>query len=778
MMLATVMTFAQRQMERLDRGLVAMPVTGGGIFLSWRVFANEYANTGYNLYKGNTKIATISSTEPSNYTDKTGNRANNYRIAAVVNGVEQPLSSSIMPWSAFYKTIQLSRPTTGPLGGSYVPGDCSAGDLDGDGKYELIVKWQPANSKDNAEDGYTDNTYLDAYTLEGVQLWRIDLGKNIRSGSHYTQFMVYDLDGDGIAEIACKTAPGTKDGLGSFLSTGPASNDNDATDYHTITSGSRYGRILSGPEYLTVFNGNTGAEITTINYTPSRGIVTTWGDEYGNRVDRFLACVAYLDGIHPSLVMCRGYYARTALTAYDFRDSKLTQRWAFDTYGNTALSGYEGQGYHNLCVADVDNDGFDEIIYGSCCIDHDGKGKYTTGLRHGDAVHCGDFDPDRPGYEVWACHEETGTNGGKVATFRDAKTGQVLYSLPGNWDEGRALVADIDSTSKGAECWTYSTTNLWASTGSKLTNASPAKSPSFACWWDGDDLREVLTGTTCDNGYHKRVITFNDYAGATSANGTKETPNLQADLFGDWREELVFHSSDSTKLIVFTTFTPTKRRLFTLMHDNIYRLGIAWQNVAYNQGPDVSFYLGYGMTSPSGPDTYYAAKLNQIIALPAIGSKKLGDADFSPGATSTSNYPVSYISSDTTVARVINNKIHIVGAGSCNITAYQAGDSIYNEAYSNTQVFTVSLTALASVYSLNATIYPNPVADKLHVNIAENDVNATSCLVFDQLGSLLKSALNNIGDEFTIDVSDLSKGMYFIRIFSGLNLRTFSFVKK
>ncbi len=773
MMLATEMTFAQRQMERLDRGLIAMPVTGGGIFLSWRIFASEYANTGYNLYRGNTKIATLSSTDASNYTDKTGNRANNYRIAAVVNGVEQPLSAPIMPWSAFYKTIQLSRPTTGFHGGRYYPNDCSAGDLNGDGIYEIIVMWRPTNYRDNAESGYTDNTYLDAYTINGTQLWRIDLGKNIRSGSHYTQFMVYDLDGDGIAELACKTAPGTKDGRGNFLSNGPAATDNDAADYRNTS-----GYILSGPEYLTVFNGSTGAEINTVNYYPQRGSVSSWGDAYGNRVDRFLACIAYLDGVHPSLVMCRGYYARTALTAFDFKNNKLVPRWAFDTYNNSGLSGYEGQGNHNLCVADVDNDSFDEIIYGSMCIDQDGKGKYTTGLRHGDAIHCGDFDPDRPGYEIWACHEETGSNGAKVATFRDANSGQILFSLPGNWDEGRALAADIDSTSRGAECWTYSTTNLWSAKGTELTNLAPSKDPVFACWWDGDDLREVLTGTTLDNGYHKRILNFSDYATASYFSGSKSTPNLQADLLGDWREEVLFNTSDSSGLVIFTTPMPTKRRLFTLMHDEMYRLGVAWQNVAYNQGPDVSFYLGHGMTSPSGPDIYYPAKLNQFITLPAIGSKKIGDADFSPGATSTSNYPVSYISSDTTVARVMNNKIHIVGAGNCHITAYQAGDSIYNESYSTPQVLTVSITALASVYSLNATIYPNPVADKLNVIIADNDAYTTSCQVYDQLGRLLKSSMKNIGAEYTIDVSDLSKGLYLLRIISGLNLRTVSFIRK
>ncbi|HMP06014.1 MAG TPA: hypothetical protein PJ982_06670, partial [Lacipirellulaceae bacterium] len=185
-------------------------------------------------------------------------------------------------------------------------------------------------------------------------LWRINLGRNIREGAHYTQFMVYDLDGDGRAEVTCKTADGTVDGRGRVIG------DPEA-DYVDAR-----GRILQGPEFLTVFDGRTGAALDTVDYIPPRGDVAAWGDRNGNRADRFLACIAYLDGQRPSLVMCRGYYTRSVLAAWNFRDGRLSHLWTFDsddgTPGNDA---YRGQGNHGISVADVDGDGRDEIIYGS-----------------------------------------------------------------------------------------------------------------------------------------------------------------------------------------------------------------------------------------------------------------------------------------------------------------------------------------------------------------------------------------------------------------------------
>ena len=572
-----------RQMEYLDRGVTAVKVNNG-VFISWRVLGTEQSNVSYNLYRGSTKLATI--TGASNYLDTTGTTRSTYEVSAVVNGNEQNKSTAVRVWDKNYLQIPLQIPSGGmtPDGVSYTysANDCSVGDLDGDGQYEIILKWDPSNSKDNSQKEYTGNVYLDAYKMNGTRLWRIDLGKNIRAGSHYTQFMVYDLDGDGKAEIACKTADGSRDGLGSFIG-------NPNADYRNSS-----GYILSGPEYLTVFQGLTGKALYTTNYEPARGNVSDWGDSYGNRVDRFLAAIAYLDGEHPSLVMCRGYYTRAVLTAYDWNGSKLIKRWTFDS-NSRGNSGYAGQGNHNLSVADVDGDGMDEIVYGACTIDHNGKGLYTTGLQHGDAMHLGDLNPNRPRLEIWSSFESTKTNGGVGAAMRDAKTGSILFKYDASRDVGRACSADLTASYAGEEVWA-SGSPLYSSTG-EIIGTAPSQ-VNFAIWWDGDELRELLDGTTITK-YGGTTLLRAD--GCASNNGTKATPCLQADLFGDWREEVVFRTADSRYLHIYTTTDYTTRRIHTLMHDPVYRMGIAWQNVAYNQPPHTSFFIGHGMSEPTIP---------------------------------------------------------------------------------------------------------------------------------------------------------------------------------
>lgn len=578
---------AQRKMENLDRGLVAMKVNNG-VFVSWRVLGNEFYHTGYNLYRNGSKIASFSSTDPSNYSDASGSVTSVYQIKTVENGVEVNSSISVNVWSDIFKLIPVNKPATGVLGGTYEANECSTADLDGDGMYELVLKWQPSNFRDNSESGMTDKTYLDAYELDGTFLWRIDLGMNIRSGSHYTQFMVYDLDGDGKAEVVCKTAPGTKDGSGSYL-TGTASGANHTTDYRNVD-----GRVLSGPEYLTVFNGKTGVELQTIDYEPGRGTISEWGDDYGNRCDRFLACVAYLNGKTPNLVMTRGYYGKTVLVAYKWTGSTLDKIWKFDSTEN-GNGAYAGQGTHNISVADVDNDGFDEIIYGSCTIDHDGTGKYSTNLEHGDALHVGDLDPDRPGLEVWQIHEDFASNGGVGASFRDAKTGEIIFFDPAISDIGRGLSANFSTSVKGEQFWSVASNNLWSVNGDVIGTTPQNINPSFTAFWDANEQREIINGSTCNNFTTGRVMTFYNYGTASHSNGSKYTPALQADILGDWREELIYRSADNTNLVLFSTSIPTTHRIYSMMHDPVYRLGIAWQNVAYNQPPHTGYYIGTGM---------------------------------------------------------------------------------------------------------------------------------------------------------------------------------------
>lgn len=623
--MAVSSSFGQRQMEGLNRGLVAIKVSTG-VFLSWRILGTDSKNIEFNIYKnGSTLVNSTPLTYLSNYTDTSGKTTDTYTVKALLNDTVLDESSAVTPWSQSYMTVSLNRPPSGitppnkvgsvgkdasasyPSGQyyGYSPNDCSVGDVDGDGEYELIVKWDPSNSQDNSYYGITGNVYIDAYKLDGTKLWRIDLGKNVRAGAHYTQFLVYDFDGDGKAEIVCRTAPGTIDGAGNYVIMGT---DSPTADYRnmdtTQISGSKMlGTIQTCNEYLTLFDGETGAELNTVMYTPQRG-TTSWGDTYYNRSDRFLACVAYLDGVHPSAVMCRGYYTRATLTAYDISGKKLVQRWAYDSGNTKASTNIYGQGNHNLSVADVDDDGKDEIIYGSSAIDDDGTMLYNTGLGHGDAMHLSDLDPDRSGLEVFAVKEES-AGWSKGYEMHDAKTGEIIWSGSVTSDNGRGLAADIDATNRGFEMWSTGGTGVYSDSGTQLSTSRP--SVNFRVYWDGDLQDEILDGTTITkwNPSTSKTSTLLSASGTSSCNGTKATPNLSADIFGDWREEVIlWETSDSSKVRIYSTTTSTTYGLYTLMHDPVYRLGIAWQNVAYNQPPHLGFYIGDGLTDAPTPNIY------------------------------------------------------------------------------------------------------------------------------------------------------------------------------
>jgi rhamnogalacturonan endolyase len=610
----SIQEFPARQMEALDRGIVAVRKSPEEVFISWRLFVTDNNRTGFNLYRDNNKLNNKPITLVTNYTDKTTTDGV-YTVKAIIKGKEEIPNSSCKVWQQPYLKISLNRPPGGTMEKevvsnrpnqstriaensssskqpfdnnperpqqdrrrySYSPGDASVGDLDGDGQYEIVLKWDPSNARDNAQDGYTANVILDAYRLDGKQLWRIDLGKNIRAGAHYTQFMVYDLDNDGKAEIACKTADGTIDGTGKVIGDSSANYINEK------------GKIVSGPEFLTIFNGETGEALKTVDYVPGRGDQCAWGNNEcnGNRVDRFLACIAYLDGVHPSLVMCRGYYGRLTICAWDWKKGELTQRWFFDS--DKGHPEYMGQGNHNLSVGDIDNDGKDEIVYGSSAYDDDGQPVYTTGMGHGDAMHLSDLDPDIPGLEVWAVKE----TGGRGSVLHSAANGKILFGVPGEGDTGRGLAADICPDHRGFEMWSSTSKGIYSVKGEKISDVVP--SINFRIYWDGDLQDELLDKTFIDDWdylNHKPVRLLDaSVFGGSSINGTKATPVLSADILGDWREEVIFRGNDNASLLLFTTTIPNKYRLYTLMHDPVYRLGVAWQNVVYNQPPHLGFYL-------------------------------------------------------------------------------------------------------------------------------------------------------------------------------------------
>jgi rhamnogalacturonan endolyase len=464
---------------------------------------------------------------------------------------------------------------------TYSVGDGSMGDVDGDGEYEFIIKWDPSNAHDNSHFGYTGNVLFDCYKLDGTHLWRIDMGRNVRAGAHYTQFMVYDLDGDGRAELVMKTADGTVDGTGHVLGDSTA-------DYRN--SG---GYILDGPEYLTVFDGRTGAALYTTDYLPARGEVQAWGDGYGNRCDRYLAAIAYLDGRHPSVVMCRGYYTRSVLVAWDWDGKRLKHRWTFDT-DQEPWHAYKGQGNHNLRVGDVDGDGCDEITYGAMAVDHDGRGLYNTGMGHGDAMHLAGFIPGG-GLQVWDCHE----NKRDGSSFRDARTGQILFQIPSANDVGRCMAADIDPTNPGVEMWSLDSKGIRSYRGDVVAEAPRGLSYNMAVWWDGDLLRELLDGNrvTKYDWQHQRVQTVATFEGCRAVNGTKSNPVLQADIVGDWREEVLMRTEDNRALRLYVTPHATQYRFWSFLQDPVYRISVATENVAYNQPTQPGFYFGPDLKS-------------------------------------------------------------------------------------------------------------------------------------------------------------------------------------
>jgi rhamnogalacturonan endolyase len=616
-----------RQMEALDRGSVAVRTSPEEVFISWRLFGTDPAKTSFNLYRGTKKLNKKPLTLTTNYIDKI--RSDEvYTIKAVLKGKEQPDAAKCEVWKQNYLKIPLNRPVGGtmekevvsnrpnqanrpaanpPAGNpladnradrppqdrrqyTYAPGDASVADLDGDGQYEIVLKWDPSNARDNAQDGYTASVIIDAYELDGKQLWRIDLGKNIRAGAHYTQFMVYDLDGDGKAEVACKTADGTIDGKGKVIGDANANYVNER------------GKIVTGPEFLTVFNGLTGEAMKTVDYIPGRGDQCAWGNNEcnGNRVDRFMACIAYLDGVHPSLIMCRGYYGRLTICAWDWKNGDLTQRWFFDS--DKGHPEYMGQGNHNLSVGDIDEDGKDEIVYGSSAYDDNGEPVYTTGKGHGDAMHLSDLDPDIPGLEVWAVKETKGFG----AVLHSAKNGKMLFDVPGAGDTGRGLAADIYPDHRGFEMWSSTSKGIFSVKGEKISDVVP--SVNFRIYWDGDLQDELLDKSFIDDWdyiNHKpvRLLDASQFGGS-SINGTKATPVISADILGDWREEVIFRGSDNASLLLFTTTIPTNYRLYTLMHDPVYRLAIAWQNVVYNQPPHLGFYIGDGIDNIPVPNIF------------------------------------------------------------------------------------------------------------------------------------------------------------------------------
>lgn len=641
-------TTEKRVMEKLDRGTVAVK-TNGGVYLSWRLLGTEsLTNQAFDIYRDSEKIYTTGEHDATCYTDSKGTADNKYTVVPKGEAIDK--TEAVDVWttnttykgrSVAYKDIAFKVPDGGKTPTdeeyTYTANDMSVGDLDGDGEYEYIVKWDPSNSKDNSVKGYTGNVYLDAYELDGTLLWRIDLGVNIRAGAHYTQYMVYDFDGDGKSEVILKTAPGSKDGEGNYVSkAGKNITKGDDTKDYRNSSGLLVGED-GGPEYLTVFNGETGAAMQTVDFDPPRSILTSseWGDSYANRSERYLAAVAYLDGVHPSVVMTRGYYTYVYAAAYTWDGTDLKEQW-LSTNTPTKENGGKGctvkyadgtsknnpnktlyaQGAHSVSVADVDNDGYDEIIFGSAVLDHDGTVLTYDGRGHGDAEHVSDFDNDGK-QEIFMAHEAGKHNDDTIPYAVDIKryNGDIMLQAA-QGDIGRGIMDNVDdeyalSSGNLSLFWSVAADGIYNQAGEKvgdIPNTNGSNMENFAVYWDGDLGRELLDGNKLVK-YSVTSGTERIYYNSKNAtlpgsinNSTKSNACLTADLFGDWREEIVLRYGDGVR-IYFSTI-PTDYRLTTLMHDSQYRCAIAWQNVGYNQSPHTSYYIGSAaLAKDSGGNT-------------------------------------------------------------------------------------------------------------------------------------------------------------------------------
>ena len=645
--------------EHLNRGVVAIR-HDNKVVVSWRTLSSDRTGQPFNVFRDGRKLNDRPLSEGGTFfIDE--NPSQGDALYEVKGGGQDGRFLLKHDAPEGYLPIKIEKPQGGqsPDGVNYEyhANDASIGDVDGDGQYEIFLKWEPSNSKDNMFAGFTGNVLIDCYRLDGTRLWRIDLGRNIRAGAHFTQFMVYDFDGDGRAELMVKTADGTIDGLGTVIGDAQADwrrgmdvinadpeayaaklreeredamrrrreweeiektlpKDLTRTEIHNrrrsflnseVHGDNKTGRIMDGPEYISVFNGLTGGVMATADYVPERGEMSAWGDDHANRSERYLAAVAYLDGVKASGIFCRGYYTRTVIAAWDWDGRRLTNRWTFDT-NSPEWSSYAGQGNHNLRVADVDGDGCDEITYGSMAVDNDGRGLYNTGMGHGDALHLTAFDPSSENLQVWDCHE----NRRDGSDFRDARTGRVIFQIKNNEDVGRCMAADIDPTNPGLEMWSSESGGIRDIKGNIVAPSRPqeavedggdnnglrirgARIPTnFGIWWDGDLLREMLDHETVskydwETGLMKNVEHF---AGAQFNNGTKSNPCLCADILGDWREEVLARNAESTELRLYVSAIPTSYRMNCLEEDIPYRLSVAAQNTGYNQPTQTGFYLG------------------------------------------------------------------------------------------------------------------------------------------------------------------------------------------
>ena len=567
----------------------------GKVLVSWRLLPTDAKTVAFDLYRTVNGVERKVNSKPitgvTNYQDTGASLSldNTYRLTYA--GQSETLGTYTITKERVsgglpYISIPLTSTADVHTAYQYEPNDASVGDVDGDGECEIILKRLLAyTGADGTDDPSIRHTsLLECYKLDGTMLWRLKSGPNIILGNSWS-FAVADFNGDGKAEVAVRTSEGTVFGDGAEI----GDVDGDGKTYYREKFGS-YSYIHGGPEFISVLDGTTGKELARAPYI-NRDTSESWGDNYWKRASSYRVGTANVSGVNPSILICRGVYARSVLEAWDLSaDNQLTKRWRFDT-NNKGYASWASQGYHSLSVGDVDDDGFDEIVYGSMTVDHDGEGLNNSGLGHGDALHLGKFRPDLDGLQIWSCFETGLTN----AALRDAKTGKVIWDNKATaaGDCGRAMVGDIDPTSPGCEMW-WAGSNAFSSDGKDL--GYKPQSCNMGIWFSGSLNRQLLDGTKIDaitkgDNPGGRIFTIYRYE-VGSINGSKNNPCWYGDILGDWREEIIMPTYDQNELRIFSTWYPCDYAYPWLMTDHVYEMSAINQNIGYNQPNHLGYYLG------------------------------------------------------------------------------------------------------------------------------------------------------------------------------------------
>ena len=634
---------AQRKMDNLGRGLVAVPLAengnGIGTLISWRRLGTEYYDVTYNLYYNGSLLAQgLTNTNYIHTHSITGNET--YQVAAVACGETKEKCASVMVWPGWqmyrngdryvggYKDITLGEVYS--RGGvnvtnDYSPNDIEIADLDGDGELEFIIKRMNMEDANNLYNNMTDPAYdiIEAYEFDGTRLWWIDVGANmVSANSTETNIIAFDWDQDGAAEVVLR---GADDMVIHYMENGVERTQNIGTyglSYRNDIYHAANGTFTNtGNEYLIYLNGATGKPYNIGNnnepwmiYPLPRleqgetDVADAWwySAQYtgtgkpgilGHRDSKYFMGAPFLDGRKPALFLGRGIYTRHKMIALnlDPGSHKWYTRWTWNC--NNPNSPWFGNGYHNFLIADVDEDGRDEIVYGSMVIDDNGMGLSTTGFQHGDAQHVGDFNPYRKGLEFYGCLEDAPYYG---SNYRDATTSEILYKFTATGDDGRCLMDNFSNTYPGCLGRSASggSTEFSSITGQIINGLSEtldAGRLNFRIYWDGDLLSEWQDspGQTNDKiSINKPGLGRIFNADGTAANNdTKHNTCFQGDIIGDWREEFIARV-DSRTIRLYTSGVYSDFSLPSLWYDHQYRQAMVTQEMVYNLPPHLSFFLG------------------------------------------------------------------------------------------------------------------------------------------------------------------------------------------